>query len=387
MRIVNARYIDSEVVSFDDLTKNALEGMLKGLDEHSRFLDRGSTALLEEHTGQSYVGVGIDIVVLNGQALIVNIVEGGPAGNAGLLPGDIIVAVDGRSVMDLPTAEVAQLLKGKEGTSVQLRVHRSGTPLPVKSLTRRNVDIGTVFAEPLSEEDVAYVRISYFGANTAAEFNRVLNSYEGQGMKGLVLDLRNNPGGLFFSGLQVAAEFFEMGELVVYTQSPNTRQIREYRSSTPARSNAYPIVVLVNNHSASAAEIVAGSLQDLNRGWIIGEPTYGKGSVQEIFPLSSGHAMQATTAYYFTHAGRSFDGHGLRPDLLLDLPEEAYLKIELQRRHSKMLPAEEFERLFGFRADEPDLQKEAANQLVEQLIKDPSANLASLLSAQNISLR
>ncbi len=219
----------------------------------------------------------------------------------------------------------------------------------------------------LDMEGIAYLRINQFGMKTSEEFSRTLDRLESEGMKGLIIDLRNNPGGVLSAAISVAGQFFDEGEVVVYTKGRTTSSNRKYFSSTPARAGKYPICLLINQNSASAAEIVAGALRDKGRAITVGERSLGKGSVQKIFDLKNNEGIRQTTAFFFTAGGQGLDKVGVEPDILVEMSRDEYNKLRLQRNHKPYLGEEGFRREFGF---DPivDRQRDAARTTLKNIL-------------------
>jgi carboxyl-terminal processing protease len=284
--------------------KGAIPGMLRTLDPHSNFFDpRDYQALREEQKG-SYFGVGMHVAQRGGKTVVIAPFPGSPAYKAGMHPGDIIVAVNDKSTEGLNTTEVADLLKGPRGTPVKIVVSREGAPDRIvinvvrDEITRKSVPDG-FWLKP----DVAYIKISMFAEGTARELDDNLRRLGENNFKGLILDLRGNPGGLLNSGVAVADHFLQRNQLIVSHHGRSSSE-RPYVARNGNRGREYPMVVLVDRSSASAAEIVSGALQDHDRAWILGETTFGKGLVQTVFPLSEGTGLALTTAHFYTPSGR-----------------------------------------------------------------------------------
>ncbi|MEO7142579.1 MAG: S41 family peptidase [Bryobacteraceae bacterium] len=286
------------------LYHGAIPGMLHTLDPHSNFLDRKAYEALREDQEGHYFGVGMMVGAPNGHVAVMYPIPGSPAFRAGLRAGDVIVGVDDRTIDRQNTSEVATLLRGPRGAKVQITVRREGTPKPLSFLvTRDAVPQASVRPSFWLRPGVAYLGIESFNENTAQEVEDALGQLGESNVEGLVLDLRGNPGGLLTAGVAVAERFLKKGQVIVTHHgrtSPESRFVAK-------RGNAgrdYPVVVLVNRNSASAAEIVSGALQDHDRAWILGEPTFGKGLVQSQYPLSDDCALLLTIAKYYTPSGR-----------------------------------------------------------------------------------
>jgi carboxyl-terminal processing protease len=315
-------YVDD--VDDHTLMEKAIRGMVAALDPHSAYLDSEEFDEIRLSTMGSYPGVGIEVVADDGVVKILRPIEGSPAQQAGLLAGDEIVRIDGVDIgADL--AGAIQRMRGTSGSLVTLSVRRNGTPgVTDYALRRAQVEVHSV-AQLTLEPGWGYLRITTFSETTAQDVSRAilhLKRDNPTGIKGLVLDLRNNPGGVLEAGVAVADDFLDSG--VIVTADGRTPEARFRMDATPGDLiDGAPLVVLVNGGSASASEIVAGALKDHGRALLVGRRTYGKGSVQTVMPLSHGGAVKLTTSRYFTPSGASIHGKGLVPDVLEDGPGEA----------------------------------------------------------------
>ncbi len=287
--------------------KGAIPGMLRTLDPHSSFFDPREFQLLREDQRGHYYGVGMTIGISrtgNGKTICISPFPDSPAHKAGIHPGDEILAVDDKSTEKLSMTEIADLLKGPRGTSVKVSIGRSGheTPL-VFNLTRDEIPRKSVQDAFWLKPGIAYVEIAAFNETTSRELEESLKKLGEENIKGLVLDLRDNPGGLLNEGVAVAGRFLRKGQLVVSHRGRASAE-KPYTARTGNGNRDYPVVVLVNRYSASAAEIVAGALQDHDRAWILGENTFGKGLVQTVYPMTENTGLALTTARYYTPSGR-----------------------------------------------------------------------------------
>jgi carboxyl-terminal processing protease len=290
--------------------QGAIPGMLRTLDPHSNFFDPHAYALLREQQQGRYFGVGMKIQSVPDQGgklatMVVQPMPGSPAFRAGLRPGDIIVNVDGKPTGGLDTTHVASLLKGPRGTTVHVEVSREGADEPLEfSIQRDEISSSTVENAFFIRPKVAYVHISGFSETTSDELSEALNRLDAGSLQGLVLDLRGNPGGLLQSAVDVADHFLERNQLIVYQRGRASSDVMRYVAQKGEGGNEYPIVVLIDRMTASAAEIVTGALQDHDRALVMGEPSFGKGLVQTVYPLSENTGLALTTAHYFTPSGR-----------------------------------------------------------------------------------
>jgi len=315
---VRREYVD--VVDDRQIVEGAIRGIVGELDPHSTFLDAAAYEDIRISTSGNYTGVGLDVDLEDGKVTVVMPLEGAPAARAGILPGDIVVAVNEIPVDSKDVEATVTRLRGEAGTPVTLDVLRPGTATVLKfALTRTEVHVKTVLGEYLGN-GLGYIRVSSFSEGTAADLETVGRELAAQAgreeLLGLVLDLRSNPGGLLDSAVAVADEFLAEG--VVVSGTGRIRQSRFEQAASPGDPfENVPLVVLVNGASASAAEIVAGALQDHGRAQIVGETTYGKGSVQTVMPLGEGSAIKLTTSRYLTPSGRSINGSGIAPDVVV----------------------------------------------------------------------
>jgi carboxyl-terminal processing protease len=299
--IVEQNY--AEPVNADKAIYNgAIPGMLHVLDPHSNFFDPKAYSLLREDQRGKYYGVGMTVGPRNNKVIVIAPFVGTPAYRAGIRPGDIIVAVDGKSTDNMSTSDVADLLKGPKGTTVHITILREGSEKPLEfAVVRDEIPRYSVDLHFLIRPGIGYMHISGFNETTEAEVQKALD--EMGDLKGLVLDLRGNPGGLLSEGVGVADKFLHKGQLIVSHHGRNSPEKR-YVATHGNSGHDYPLVVLVNRGTASAAEIVAGAIQDHDRGLIVGETTFGKGLVQTVYPLAENTGLALTTAKYYTPSGR-----------------------------------------------------------------------------------
>ncbi|MDH4133680.1 MAG: S41 family peptidase [Gammaproteobacteria bacterium] len=315
---IKADYV--EPVDDKKLLRDAIQGMLSGLDPHSSYLDPDGVKDLRVGTEGKFGGLGIEVTMEDGLVKVISPIEDTPAARAGIKPGDLIVRLDEKPVKGMTLNEAVKIMRGRPGTDIVLTVMREGQPKPLKfTVTRAEISMQSIKQRVL-EDGYAYVRITQFQANTGDALKDALNKLKLQNkgnLKGLVLDLRNNPGGVLNAAVTVSDAFLTSG-LIVYTEGRVSDAEMRYSATPPDLINGAPIVVLVNGGSASASEIVAGALQDHKRAVIMGTKTFGKGSVQTILPMSGGAALKITTARYFTPNGRSIQATGIVPDVVTE---------------------------------------------------------------------
>ncbi|NWN83453.1 MAG: S41 family peptidase [Halomonas sp.] len=304
-----------EEVDDADLLHNAMRGMLSELDPHSSYLDREAFQSLRESTQGEFGGIGIEVGMEDGQLTVITPIDDTPASRAGLQARDQILRIDDTPTERLSLQEAVDLMRGDPGSEIELTILRLNESSPRRvTLSRENIRTESVKSELLAP-DFGYLRISQFQTRTGDQVNEHIRQLNRDGeLDGLVLDLRNNPGGVLQAAVAVADAFLDEG-LIVYTEGrlPNTEMRFSANASTTAPN--VPLVVLINGGSASAAEIVAGALQDQNRGVIMGTESFGKGSVQQIMPLGNDEGLKLTTALYFTPGGRSIQAQGIQPDV------------------------------------------------------------------------
>lgn len=314
LAIIENHYVDP--VTPKKLVYGAMKGMLASLDPYSQFLEPADHDEIRQETEGRFGGIGVEISVRDGVLSVVTAIDDTPAHHAGLLPEDKIVQINGESTRDLMLDEAVRMLRGEPGTEVRLSVMRDGEPRILEfSLKRSVIKVKSIKRAGMIEEGIGYIRISEFQENTPADFRRALAGLEKQQLRALILDLRNNPGGLFPESVKVAENFVPKDRIIVSTKGRTADQNADFLSSGPQEPKAYPIAVLVNRGTASASEIVAGALQDHGLAILVGTRTFGKGSVQTVIPMKDGSAVRMTTSRYYTPAGRMIHGEGIGPDI------------------------------------------------------------------------
>lgn len=321
-------YVDGDKVTYRDLIHGALKGMLNTLDPHSEFMDPSKFDELKKDTEGAFGGVGIVIGIRDNFLTVVAPMEDSPAFKAGILTGDRIIKIDGKTTEKYSMQDAVKKLRGDPGTDVNITTQRpSSGQVKDHKLTRAIIkvdtvkDIGSKREFPLGADRIGYVRLTQFNEPTADDLETALRKLEKQGMRGLVIDLRNNPGGLLDQAVKVCEKFVPARQLIVSTEGRLAQAKTEYRSHGNRQHPNYPLVVLVNGGSASASEIVAGCLQDLKRAVIVGDQTFGKGSVQSILPLQDGSALRLTTAKYYTPSHKVIHEHGIKPDVEISISQ------------------------------------------------------------------
>ena len=319
LSIVKKNYV--EEVDTKNLVNGAINGMLNGLDPHSAYLTPDLYKELQMDTQGRFGGLGIEITVKGGMLTVVSPIEDTPAAKAGIKPGDQIFKIEEEFTKDMTLVDAVKKMRGPKGTKITISIKREGVPeLMDFTLMRDTIRVQSVRSRKL-EEGYGYVRLAQFQERSDRDVQRALEKMaaEKSGIKGLVLDLRNNPGGLLTQAVRVADLFLDSG-LIVYTEGRIESQKQKYSAQKEGSWMDFPIVVLVNGGSASASEIVAGALQDHKRAVVLGTKTFGKGSVQTILPLDDNSALRLTTARYFTPKGRSIQALGIVPDIIIEPP-------------------------------------------------------------------
>jgi carboxyl-terminal processing protease len=316
LSVVKRDYVSD--VGNKKLVEGAIKGMLATLDPHSGYLDPDFYQDLQVQTKGEFGGLGIEITIKDGLLVVVAPMEGSPAEKVGVRPGDIIVKIDGKFTKELSLVDAVKRLRGPKGSPIQISLSRKGIPdLIDVTIIRDNIEVKSVRARYLGD-GLAYVRVSQFMEHTAddlkAALNQMVKDNNGNELRGLILDLRNNPGGLLSQAVRIGDMFLKEG-VIVYTDGRVEAQKQKYFAHSRGTEPEYPIVVLVNGGSASASEIIAGALKDHGRALILGTQTFGKGSVQTITPLENGGALALTTALYYTKSGNSIQARGVKPDI------------------------------------------------------------------------
>lgn len=322
MEMIQAHYVDPKKTDYRNLTYGALEGLLDSLDPHSQFLTPDHYRALQNQTEGQFVGIGLTLGLKEGTVTIVAPADDSPGAKAGLVSGDKILRVDDKSTESMNLMDVANRLRGKEGTPVKLTILRDKTEqieeftlqrAVVKSQSIREVNL--LSPDLTDRYAIGYIRLTQFNDLTGRDFEKALKTLELRKMQGLILDLRNNPGGLLEAAVEVAGKFIDPNEVIVITQGRSDQNQAILRSTEGEKHAGYPIVILINTGSASGAEIVAGALKDWKKAVLIGETSFGKGSVQSLFPLPDGSALRLTTAYYYTPQHQLIHERGITPDI------------------------------------------------------------------------
>lgn len=318
LELIKRQYVEEPDTK--ELIQGAIRGMVSSLDPHSSFMAERAFKEMSMDIKGEFQGVGIQIGIKNAQLTIIAPIEDTPGDRAGLAAGDKILKINDEWTKDLSIEEAVDKMRGPKNTQVRLLIHREGWDKPKEfAITRDVIKVKSVKMKML-EGDIGYVKITQFQGQTGVELEKALKDIEAKGMKKLVLDLRNNPGGILDASVDVSGLFMPKDKLVVYLQGRKAVDRKDYLTMSEEAPREYPVVILVNTGSASASEIVAGALQDSHRALIVGTQTFGKGSVQTVFSLDSGTGLRLTTAKYYTPSGRSIQNVGITPDIEVKLP-------------------------------------------------------------------
>ena len=334
MERIRSAYIDE--VDDRELLESAIRGMLYELDPHSSYLTPDQFDDLQVTTTGEFGGLGIEVTMEDGFVKVVTPVDGSPASKAGIQAGDLILKIDQTFVKGLTLSEAVELMRGEIGSEIELMVLSEGDEKPHQvTLERDKIQLHSVKSRIL-EPGLGYLRISQFQNNTGNDARKALDKLAKEdSLRGLVLDLRNNPGGVLGGAVEVADLFMDNG-LIVYTQGREKSSRSDFNAKPGDRLNGMPMVVLVNGGSASASEIVAGALQDQGRAIVVGNRTFGKGSVQTVLPLSKDKALKLTTARYYTPDGRSIQAEGIEPDIAVDVVTKLEVREDMQVREADL---------------------------------------------------
>lgn len=295
----------AEPVETDQLVYGAINGMLQTLDPHSSFMDPRTYARMRERQEQRYYGLGITILVVDGDITVVQLFEGSPAYGQGIRRGDVIARIEGEDTKGWTSDDAVRRLRGPRGTFVNISLRRTGIESLIDlAVMRDEITMSSIPAAFMADDRTAFIRIEDFAEHTDDELGKALDTLAQQGMRQVVLDLRNNPGGQLDQAIRISNRFLRRGDMIVYTRGRVPNSDQDYRATRPSSFTDLPVIVMVNRNSASASEIVAGALQDHDRALIVGETTFGKALVQSIYRVSQGAGLALTTAQYYTPAGR-----------------------------------------------------------------------------------
>lgn len=350
MQLVNENYVDAKDATYDALAKNAIHGMVESLDPHSEYLEAKDNEEFEEDLTGEFGGVGLQVETRQNRVVVIAPLAGTPGERAGIQRGDEIVSIDGHPVDGGSGIDsVVAKLRGKPKSTVAVGLFRPRTRQSLDvTLVREVIKVDSVRDVRIIGDGVGYVQLTEFSEHTGEQFGDALDHLIRDGATSLIIDLRNNPGGLLDAAVDVAEPFFKKGELIVYTQGRKPSDRDDYRAELDGDPVTLPVVVLINAGSASAAEIVTGALKDTGRAVIVGERSFGKGSVQSVFDLEHGEGLRLTTARYFTPAGVTIHEKGITPHVEVVMTPEEDAKLARQRSRPDITDPKEFKARFGF---------------------------------------
>jgi carboxyl-terminal processing protease len=349
LELVRQDYVDENKTSYHDLVTAAMKGMLSSLDPHSQFMDPNDFRDMQDDTRSRFNGLGIEVSMKNGLPTVVTAMEDTPAAKAGILSGDQILRINSMSTERMDLQDAINVLRGPAGAKVGLTLLRPSTKeIKEYTLQRAEIKIQSVKGERLLPPEltgpfrIGYIRLIQFNEPTADELSKAIDDLQKQGMQALILDLRNNPGGLLNSAVDVCGQFLPPNTKVVSTQGRVPSQQHDYSTSTVSKPRPnFPMVLLVNEGSASGAEIVAGALKDLRRAVLVGETTFGKGSVQNVLQLPDGSAVRFTTAKYYTPSRQVIQGNGVTPNIRVGMTAEQERALYGLRNAGNVKPDDE----------------------------------------------
>ena len=349
LQLIRQDYVDPNKIGYKDLTYSALRGMLGSLDPHSQFMQPTDFRDMQDETRSEFGGLGIVVSTKEGVITVVSPMEDTPGFRAGILPGDQILRINGTTTEKMSLQDAIDLLRGNPGQKVTLTIYRPSNKETKDYILQREIikvasvkDVKILDQSMTGNFKIGYLRITQFNEPTAQELSQKLNELQGKGMQALIVDLRYNPGGLLTSAVDVCGLFLPPKTMVVYTEGRDASQRREYETAKNDKQRPnFPMVLLVNSGSASGSEIVAGALKDLNRAILVGETTFGKGSVQSVIELPDGSALRLTTAKYYTPSKQVIHEKGITPNIKASLSQDQERALLLRRRDGPLSPDEQ----------------------------------------------
>lgn len=368
LQLVKENYVGDAPSSYPELTRSALNGLLGNLDPHSQFLFADEYQETEEELANAFGGVGVQVEARAGQIVVVNTIADTPAERAGMRRADRLLSVDGKALENPSVDVVLRLVRGEPNTTVTLTVLRPSTNQTLDfKLKREKIRLDSVRNASLSSTGIGYLQITQFSERTGDEFAKALAVLEKQEMKALVLDLRDNPGGLLDAAIEVCDQFFDKDELIVYTLGRTPESREDFKAAGGHGRRIYPVAILTNGGTASAAEIVSGAMKDTRRAVIVGEKTFGKGSVQSVLDLRDGEGLKLTTARYYTPSGITIHEKGITPHVEIEISADDESKLRLQQSRSDLATPADYVERFGFDRIE-DVQRQAAEEVLTGLL-------------------
>jgi len=374
MDLVENHYV--KPVTRNELIDGAIVGMLQQLDPHSSFLSKDEFKEMQVSTSGEFGGIGIEISMENGRLTVISPIDDTPADKAGIKAGDVILEIEGESTQDMTLVDAVQKIRGPKGKAVSLTLVHKDQQKPFKvKVVRDTIPIISVKSNEV-EPGYLYIRLTRFNENTTAELKQALADYQaksGKPLKGAILDLRNNPGGLLEQAVNVSDVFLPSGQ-IVSIKGKNQEQEKVFSAKGDGADVAVPLVVLINSGSASASEIVAGALKDHKRALLVGEKTFGKGSVQTVIPLSDGSGIKLTTALYYTPSGRSIQAEGIEPDFMVPLQDAESDRDKLSANHQ--FRERDLSRHLENKKKKPEASDDPKQKMLDQLARDNQLKLA-----------
>jgi carboxyl-terminal processing protease len=335
LQLVKENYVGDAPADYQNLTRSALDGMVSQLDPHSQFLVADEYRETEDELTNAFTGIGIQVEQRDGHIVIVALIPATPAERAGMRRGDQLIKIDGETLVNPTLDSTIKLVRGEPGSLVTVTVFRPSQNKAIDFAVRRErIELNSVRLAAVRPGHIGYLQITQFSERTGEEFKAALVGLEKQGIRSLVVDLRNNPGGLLDAAIDVCNEFFDKDELIVYTQGRTPESRENYYAKAGHGSRKYPVAILVNGGTASAAEIVSGAMRDTKRAVIVGEKTFGKGSVQSVIELDNGEGLRLTTARYYTPSGVTIHEKGIQPHAEVEISADDEAKIRLQQSRS-----------------------------------------------------
>lgn len=368
LRLIESEYVDPDAMDYHSFTDAALNGGLMQFDPYASYYTEDAYMRFQEEAEQRYVGVGIEVGYFESKALITDVFAEGSAGEAGIQVGDRIVGVDEMEVSEDNLSVLIDAIRGQPGTEVSLKVERIGEEAPLQiRIERQSITLSSIADATMEMEAVGYVRVRQFTEKTDVELREAIKSLSADGMRGLIIDLRGNPGGRLDTAVQMAEFFLEPGKTILKVQS--RRGIEEvFKSKDQSDRYEGALVLLIDERSASASEVFAGALRDHDRAVLVGETSFGKGSVQSVIGFSNGDGLKLTSARYLLPNGQVVQGVGVEPDIEIEIPEQAHMRQMLRRHLETQVDAATIEAFFGFELV-PDAVLEAGKSALVELLK------------------
>ncbi len=362
--LISKEYV--KPIEVKDLIYGAIKGMMGTLDGYSQFLDPDSFRDITEETKGEFGGIGIEIGMREGVLTVIAPIEDTPAFKAGLQADDKIVKIDDEITREMTLDDAVKKLRGEPGTDVKITVIREGADKLLDfTLTRAIIKLESIKESKIIEEDIAYIKLVEFQERTARDLRQEIKNLKAEGAKSLIIDLRNNPGGLLNSSIDVADQFLEPGALIVYTEGRDPKKRVDYTAKRKTDFHDMNMAVLVNKGSASASEILAGAIKDNKRGIIIGTPTFGKGSVQTVMPLKDRSALRLTTAAYYTPSGKNISDKGIEPDIVVERKKTEEKEEDSEKEKIEEKKKELFRKVKKDKKDDEQEEKEKTEEKKE----------------------